>query len=437
MDSTPSSHRSEPSRLRTKWASRLARIGDLNVETKEPPHLSLDLAPSPSPKKAATPSPSTLSLRTSNSIPLHELLLLSSSPLRKSKTRLADRLDMAEEQVEAAGSRRRCKSRTAQMGLLGCASPRNARRSRRRSEIEIREEKELGLMDEVGGKPRKKRHSVRSKKEKLSLVPSVPSSSLSPKTVDDDGGNLDRIGQLINDLITWRDIAKSSLWFGVGTLCFLSSCFTSGINFSVFSAISQLGLLFLGASFVSNSICQRNNDEKKHDFKLKEDDIFRLAKVILPATNLAISKTRELFSGEPSMTLKVAPLLVLGAEYGHLITLWRLCAIGFFLSFSVPKLYSCYSIQINQKVEWLKWWVAEVWGACSHKKIVAASAITAFWNLSTVKTRIFTAFISLVILRYCRQHIVHRMDQGKADTSEQVQQQQALVVIEGAGCPKQ
>ncbi|KAG7988176.1 hypothetical protein I3843_03G174200 [Carya illinoinensis] len=434
MDSTPPSHRSEP-RLRTKWASRLARIGDIKVETKEPPHLSLDLVPPPSPKKAATPSPSTVSLRTSNSLPLHELLLLSSSPLRKSKTRLADRLDMAEEQVEAAGSRRRCKSRTAQMGLLGCASPRNARRSRRRSEIETREEKELGLMDEIG-KPRKKRHSVRSKKEKLSLVPSVPSASLSPKTVDDDGGNLDRIGQLINDLVMWRDIAKSSLWFGVGTLCFLSSCFTRGINFSVFSAISQLGLLFLGASFVSNSICQRNNDEKKHDFKLKEDDIFRLAKVILPATNLAISKTRELFSGEPSVTLKVAPLLVLGAEYGHLITLWRLCAIGFFLSFSVPKLYSCYSIQINQKVEWLKWWVAEVWGACTHKKIVAASAVTAFWNLSTIKTRIFTAFISLVILRYCRQHIVPRMDQGKTDTSEQVQQQQALVVIEGDGCPK-
>lgn len=65
------------------------------------------------------------------------------------------------------------------MGLLGCASPRNARRSRRRSEIETREEKELGLMDEIG-KPRKKRHSVRSKKEKLSLVPSVPSASLSP-----------------------------------------------------------------------------------------------------------------------------------------------------------------------------------------------------------------------------------------------------------------
>jgi hypothetical protein len=170
MDSTPPSHRWS----RIKSASRLGRIGDLNVESEESPNLSLDLVPSPTPKK--TPSPSKLSVRTPNSLPLQELLLLSGSPLRKSRTRL----DMGEEPVDPAGSRRRpCKSRTTQMGLLGCASPRNARRSRRRSELEIREEKELGLVEEIG-KPRKRRHSGRSKKEKLSLVPSMPSSASSP-----------------------------------------------------------------------------------------------------------------------------------------------------------------------------------------------------------------------------------------------------------------
>lgn len=40
--------------------------------------------------------------------------------------------------------------------------------------------------------------------------------------------------------------------------------------------------------------------------------------------------------------------------------------------------------------EYLKWWFLEAWGTCSHKKIVAASAATAFWNLSSMKTRIFT-----------------------------------------------
>lgn len=48
---------------------------------------------------------------------------------------------------------------------------------------------------------------------------------------DYDGGNLDRMGEMISDLIMWRDVAISSLWFGFGSLCFLSSCFAKGVNF--------------------------------------------------------------------------------------------------------------------------------------------------------------------------------------------------------------
>jgi hypothetical protein len=58
------------------------------------------------------------------------------------------------------------------------------------------------------------------------------------ETEDEDGGNLDRIGQLITDLIMWRDVAKSSLWFGFGTLCILSCCFTRGINFRCVFSLS-------------------------------------------------------------------------------------------------------------------------------------------------------------------------------------------------------
>ncbi|KAK1569152.1 hypothetical protein Q3G72_033257 [Acer saccharum] len=406
MDSNPNSQ--------TKSASRLARISSED----KPPHLSLDLVAS-SPKKTPSMSPP--------SLPLHELLLLSTSPMRKSRTRLADRFEMAgDEGLEPTGSRRKCKTRGSQTGLSGCASPRNNRRSRRKSEMETRDERDVGFVEEVA-KLRKRRHSVRSKKEKLSLVPCVSSSSLSPKMDDDGGGhgNLDRFGHTVTDLIMWRDVAKSSLWFGFGCLSFFSSCFTRGVNFSIFAAISQLGLLFLGASFFSNSILQRNQEERRREFKLKEDDVLRLGRVILPATNLVISKTRELFSGEPLMTLKVVPFLLLGAEYGHLITMRRFFAIGFFISFTVPKLYSSHSDQINRKVENMKNWVLEAWGGCSHKKFVAASAVMAFWNLSTVKTRIFTAFISLVILRCCRKHLVTKPEEVEAVEQEQ---QQALVV---------
>ncbi|KAH1098552.1 hypothetical protein J1N35_015473 [Gossypium stocksii] len=428
--STPPSHRSNPI-SHTKSASRLARIGYSVVESGERerptiPHFSLDHI-SPSPKKLTTPaSPSPLSLRSStNSLPLQELLLLSpASPLRRSRTRLADRLEMAEE-VGAAepggGSRRKCKSRASQTGVLGCGTPRNSRRSRRRIEMELREDRDLVLGEEMG-KPRKRRHSGKSKKEKLSLVPALPSS----KADDCEKCNLDRMGEMISDLVMWRDVAKSSLWFGFGCLCFLSSCFTKGVTFSIFSVISHIGLLCLGVSFFSNSIYQ--NVDKMNEFKLKEEDFLRLAKLILPATNFAISKMRKLFSGEPSMTLKVAPLLLLGAEYGDIITLRRLCAFGFFISFSVPKLHSRYSGLINKKAEYMKEWGMETWGACSHKKLVAASAATAFWNLSSIKTRIFTAFITMVIIRYCRQHLVQDSVEVEAEEVERELSQKALVV---------
>ncbi|XP_022002841.1 reticulon-like protein B17 isoform X2 [Helianthus annuus] len=74
--------------------------------------------------------------------------------------------------------------------------------------------------------------------------------------------------------------------------------------------VSQLGLLCLCVLFISNMIAQRNGIESKRELKLKEEDILRAARVILPAVNFAISKARKLFSGQPSTTLKVAPLLL-------------------------------------------------------------------------------------------------------------------------------
>ncbi|KAG5114378.1 hypothetical protein JHK82_037647 [Glycine max] len=381
---------------------------------------------------------------------------------------------------DSAGVRRRCKTRAPQT-----ASPRNPRKSRRRSELEIREEKDSTFVEEVG-KPRTRRQTARTKKEKPN---SVPPSTPSPKSEEENGGDLDHVGQVVSDLIMWKDASKSTFWFGFCSLCLLSSCFTQGLNLSVFSALSQLGILLSGVSFFSNSICQRNEVEEKREIKLTEDDILRLAKLILPALNFAISRMRALFSGEPSMTLKVVPFLLLGAEYGHLITIRRLCAIGFVVSFSVPKLYSSYTVQINQRAEGLKSWLLDTWSACTHKKKVMASALMTFWNLSSIKTRIFTGktlvtelaavdsmnynfqqlhlnqcsilldanpireddwvqraleiFILLVLFRYLRQHVVLQLEDGEAKVGEKEQQkdsamaepeekepQQALVVKE-------
>lgn len=37
-----------------------------------------------------------------------------------------------------------------------------------------------------------------------------------------------------------------------------------------------------------------------------EEDILRVSRVVLPIANAAVAKTQEIFSGEPSMTLKAS-----------------------------------------------------------------------------------------------------------------------------------
>ncbi|GFP86438.1 reticulon-like protein b17 [Phtheirospermum japonicum] len=346
--------------------------------------------------------------------------MLSPSPLKKPKSRLPEMGDEAA--FEPCGVRKRCKNRNS------TASPRSNRRSRRKLEqdVIVRDDREFLGGDEILVKPRKKRQNGKSRKDK-SKIPSPGGLG----TVDGDGFNLDAIGEIINDLVMWKDVSKSSLWFGFGSLCFLSSCFTRGVNFSIFSFLSRVGLLFLGLSFFSNSMRKRDaTDETKREFKLTDDDILRVGRLILPAANLAISKTRQVFSGEPAMTLKVVPILLVGAEYGHLITIWRLCALGFFISFTGPKLYSAYASQLSKKIEYLKTWALDAWESCTHKRIVASSAVTAFWNLTSIRTRIFAAFLCLVILRYRRQQTevvtgeVHTEEEGKQE------QEKAIIAVE-------
>lgn len=343
---------------------------------------------------------------------------------------------MADDGVEP---RRRCKTRGSSNGV---PSPRNLRRSRRRIE---HEERECVQEDEVV-KPRKRRQSGKSRKEKNTSIPSAPASSNFTNENVGEERALDCLGQMIWELVMWRDTAKSSLWFGFGCLCFLSSCFTKGLNISLFSVISQLGLLFLAASFISNTLHQRENVPMTREVKSTEEDVLRVIRVVLPALNLAICKTRKLFSGEPSTTLKVAIFFLFGGEYGHFLTLWRLCTLGFFASFTVPKLYSSYSAQIHSKVEQCKWRVLDAWQTCSHKKIVALSVATAFWNLSSLKTRVFAAFVALVILRHYRQHVGPKLDnkgevqlerQAAAEEQKKDEAEQALAVAKGSGVENQ
>ncbi|KAI3888746.1 hypothetical protein MKX03_013914 [Papaver bracteatum] len=425
----PPSNQSE-SRLKTKSSSRISRIihGEQGSTSLNLPHEKI----LSSPRK--TPPPPYLALRTKNLSSPQELFL-SPSPIRKfSRSRFSERTEMVDEQppVDLLVCRRRCKNKTSPMSVSSCASPRNSRRPRRRVDQEIREDRELGLGNE-NGKHGKSKQSIRSRKENMSIVPSsgLPSPSAGIPIENDDRSRINYTGKIMYDLIMWKDVSKSTLWFGFGVLCFLSSCFSGGLRFSVFSAISKLGLMLLILSFFHNSFSRRRiNDEAQININQKEEDIVRLARVVLPVANLIIASVRKVFSGEPSMTLKVAPILLLGSEYGHSISLWRLCVSGFFISFTIPKLYSIYSLQMKRQAEYFRGRVLEAWAACSHKKIVAASLVTVFWNLTSVKTRIFTAFICIAILRYYRQLALTAVGEDKAESEEkQDGQQQALVLV--------
>lgn len=46
-------------------------------------------------------------------------------------------------------------------------------------------------------------------------------------------------------------------------------------------------------------------ETEQREVKVSEEDVLRVARRMLPITNLAISKMSQLFSGEPAMTLKV------------------------------------------------------------------------------------------------------------------------------------
>ncbi|KAG1330461.1 reticulon-like protein B17 [Cocos nucifera] len=401
--SAPPYHRSPDPRLRSRTPSRLAvSFDDDHTESYASP-----VATPPSRKKPSA-SPHHLSIHPCSPISLQELLLFSPSPHRRPRPRL-----VAEEKLDqAVAHRKKGKSRAA----ASAASPRNVRRARRRLEKEIvREERELGPPEDDVGRARKRRQSRPkvTQKERLSLVVSIPSPGPLPTELENVDGQtrLDILGEQILELIMWKNAAKSTLWFGFGSIFLLSSCFSRDYNFSIISVFCHLGILILGFNFFKNSIPQRQQLKWKGNLQLMEEDILRVTRVLLPIANAALAKTQEIFSGEPSMTLKAS---------------FRL---GFFLSFTAPKLYSCYSQQIHRRVENTRNWIQEAWESCPRKRFIAASAATVFWNLFSVRARIFAAFISVVILRYHHQQRMGEEENGEKESRE-AEQQQAIVPAE-------
>ncbi|KAL4181843.1 hypothetical protein AMTRI_Chr12g239490 [Amborella trichopoda] len=215
--------------------------------------------------------------------------------------------------------------------------------------------------------------------------------------------------QNLVDMVMWRDISRSAFVFGSGSFLLISSSYTKDLNFSLISAISYVGLLYLAAVFFSRSILCRgvmDSGSSKRIYDLGEEDAIWLLKLVLPYVNEILLKLRELFSGDPATTMKLGVLLFVLARCGSSITIWTLARIAFFGLFTIPKVYSSYSVQLSKYGRFWFRRFRDAWNSCSHKKAVAIAAFMVLWNLSSVVARIWAAFILIVAVRYYQQSLI-------------------------------
>ncbi|KZV22086.1 hypothetical protein F511_28327 [Dorcoceras hygrometricum] len=116
--------------------------------------------------------------------------------------------------------------------------------------------------------------------------------------------------QSFAELIMWKDVAKSSFIFGIGTFAIISSSYTKDLSISFISVVSYLGLAYLAVNFLFRSLVTRGNVDNNttEDYVIGEEEAVWAIKLVLPHVNEFLVKMRALFSGDPVTTMK--PLAV-------------------------------------------------------------------------------------------------------------------------------
>ncbi|CAD5190010.1 reticulon-like protein B21 isoform X2 [Musa acuminata AAA Group] len=213
--------------------------------------------------------------------------------------------------------------------------------------------------------------------------------------------------QSIENLVMWRDVSRSAFVFGIGTFFLVSSSYAKDINFSLISASSYVGLVYLGFVFLCTSFMHRGETMRYGDGDERcvvgEDDAIWLLKMLLPYINELLLKFRGLFSGDPATTLKLAALLFVMARCGSTITVWSLAKLIFFGVFTIPKVCSSYSTQLAKLG---KFWLDRLrdgWESCTHKRAAAAAIFALIWNISSAVARIWAFFMLVVAVKLYQQ----------------------------------
>ncbi|KAG2299688.1 hypothetical protein Bca52824_036160 [Brassica carinata] len=259
-------------------------------------------------------------------------------------------------------------------------------------------------------------------KKAASVHPVPPSRGTFAEKEEDFPHSQSKLKSLV-DLVMWRDASRSALVFGLGTFLIVSSSYANDLNFSFISVVAYMGLIYLGVMFVFKAVIRRGVMEEEERHKgagVREEDVRRMLRVVMPYLNESLLQLRALFSGDPSTTLKMGVVLFILARCGSSITLWNLAKFGFLGAFTVPKIFNSYSTHFSA---YGKFWVRrfrDAWESCSHKKAVALALFTLVWNLSSVVARVWAAFMLFVAFRYCQQKMIWTNDQDDLEDEEHV-----------------
>ncbi|URD98114.1 Reticulon [Musa troglodytarum] len=276
-----------------------------------------------------------------------------------------------------------------------------------------------------------------------------PSFEGAKRMFDTKSGHRNRM-QSIVDLVMWREIPKSAFVFGLGAFVLMSSSYAKDLNFSLTSATSYLGLIYLALIFVYKSVLHRGESvEYDESYMVGEEEAIWLLRLLLPYVNELLLKIRALFSGDPATTMKarvwlplrlfshlpcsfltpgkfmslwqLAVLLFVMARCGNSITIWTLSRLLFFGVFTVPKICSSYSTQL---AKYGNFWVERIrdgWESCSHKKAVAAAVFTLIWNISSTVARVWAVFMLVVAVKYYQQCVAEEWP-GREEVAEEVRE---------------
>ncbi|KAG6529776.1 reticulon-like protein B21 [Zingiber officinale] len=230
--------------------------------------------------------------------------------------------------------------------------------------------------------------------------------------------------QSIEDLVMWKDASRSALVFGFGTFLLLSSSYAEEVHFSMISASSYVGLIYIAFVFLCKSFIRRGEDQLQCDEScnvVEEEDAIWLLKMLLPYINELLLKLRTLFSGDPSTTLKLAGALFVMARCGSNITIWSLVRLMFFGVFIVPKACCSYSSQLTKLGRFWLDRIRDGWESCTHKKAMALAIFCVIWNISSAIARVWSFFMLVVAVKLYQQSAAE--NNNKREEEEQQQQQ--------------